>query len=64
MAWETKKEPIPDKTSSSGRAGQPERVAGRGQTLRVPRFQGSCEELKGWVFDIMVSQGADKFDAA
>eukprot|EP00957_Ditylum_brightwellii_P102106 7782903-Ditylum_brightwellii.AAC.1 len=29
---------------------------------RTPRFQGSCKDLKGWVFNSMDSQGADKFD--
>eukprot|EP00957_Ditylum_brightwellii_P069656 5289900-Ditylum_brightwellii.AAC.1 len=35
---------------------------GRGQNSRTPHFQGSCEELKGWVFDSTDSCGTDKFD--
>eukprot|EP00957_Ditylum_brightwellii_P036368 2753829-Ditylum_brightwellii.AAC.1 len=62
MESKIKKEPIPDKAPSSVRAGQGERGTGREQTPRAPKFQGSCKELKGWVFDSTDSQGADKFD--
>eukprot|EP00957_Ditylum_brightwellii_P069758 5297301-Ditylum_brightwellii.AAC.1 len=63
MPSDMKKEPVPDKTTSSGKAGRTERGPGKGQNQRILHFQGSCEELKGWVFDSTDSQGADRFDA-
>eukprot|EP00957_Ditylum_brightwellii_P041779 3163725-Ditylum_brightwellii.AAC.1 len=58
----TKKEVIPDEAPSSRKAGQPSRGERRDHHQKTPRFQGSCEELKGWVFDSTDSRGADKFD--
>eukprot|EP00957_Ditylum_brightwellii_P196731 14989502-Ditylum_brightwellii.AAC.2 len=51
MSPEVEEEPTPDKTTSSLRKSQhdAERDLGRGQAQQtLLRFQGSCEELKGW----------------
>eukprot|EP00957_Ditylum_brightwellii_P178317 13580957-Ditylum_brightwellii.AAC.1 len=63
MVSEVKKEPTPDKMASSSRKLQhAERGLERGQAQQTLCFQGSCEELKGWVFDSTDSGGADKFN--
>eukprot|EP00957_Ditylum_brightwellii_P104187 7935489-Ditylum_brightwellii.AAC.1 len=63
MESETKKEVILEAVQSSRKAGQLSRGEGRGHYQKTPRFQGICEELKGWVFDCTDSQGAEKFNA-
>eukprot|EP00957_Ditylum_brightwellii_P108384 8268389-Ditylum_brightwellii.AAC.1 len=65
MAKDEKTEPEPEEVTSSTRKGpSSERGGSRGPGQKTPRFQGSCEELRGWVFDSTDSQGADKFDTA
>eukprot|EP00957_Ditylum_brightwellii_P025038 1894676-Ditylum_brightwellii.AAC.1 len=63
MAKEEKTEPEPEEVTSLTRKGSSlERGCRRGPGQKIPQFQGSCEELRGWVFDSTDSQGADKFD--
>eukprot|EP00957_Ditylum_brightwellii_P198603 15136727-Ditylum_brightwellii.AAC.1 len=57
MAPDMKKEPVLDKTTSWGKTGRTNRGPRKGQNQRVRCFQGSCEELKGWVFDSTDSLG-------
>eukprot|EP00957_Ditylum_brightwellii_P190838 14529007-Ditylum_brightwellii.AAC.1 len=62
MAPEGKGEATPDVIQSLWKAGQPSRGEGRGQVQKMSHFQGSCEELKGWVFYSTDSQGTDNFN--